>query len=174
MLIAHILPNNVVPDTAQWAAISVTAVGGVGIVRRRRRALDLAAWMTFTVGTTAILVMVGIGLFAPQPPGYALSLSGQPGGASPLEITVCARYPGGSYTQPPQNGDVLTALIDGRQAGYFLTNQFAIPVAPGRHLLQVELLNRDHREFNPRVSTSAAVTVSSSGPPHAPPLCPSA
>jgi hypothetical protein len=158
-LLAHILPNSDVPDAAQWTAIVLAAVGGIGILRRRHRLLDGISWVAFSSGATAIVVMVTIGLFAPQAPGYALSLAVNPQGASPLPITVCAKYPSGSATTTPDRDHVLTVLVDGVQRGYQLTSQFAVSMTAGTHTVRVELLSKDHRELTPPVTGSARVNV---------------
>jgi hypothetical protein len=163
-VLAHVLPNNFVPISAQWGAIALAAVGGLGILRRRSAVLDTASWSAFSVGALAIVAMVGIAMFAPQPPGYSLSLAMAQQGTSPMPVTVCARYPSGSATKTPDGDHVLTVLVDGAQVGYQLISQFAVEMTPGHHRLRVELLSRDHREFNPVVAVDTQVTVTGTGP----------
>lgn len=173
MGLAHILPNNIVPDAVQWACIGLLALGSVGIARRRGAMLDRASWSAFALGASAVVVLVGIALFAPQPPGYSLSLLTTDASAgSPLAVTVCARYPSGVYVRTPSDGDVLTVLVDGRQLGYHLSSEFEVAVPQGHHRMRVELLTSAHREFNPPVAAEAEVTVSSTDTPGTWPACP--
>jgi hypothetical protein len=172
-VLAHILPTNDVPDAAQWTAIVLAAVGGIGILRRRNPLVDGLSWVGFSLGATAIVVMVTIGLFAPQAPGYALSLAVNPQGASPLPITVCAKYPGGSAATTPDRDHVLTVIIDGVQSGYEMTSQFAVSMTAGAHTVRVELLSKDHRELTPAVTGSARVNVTGVAQPGGWVPCPS-
>jgi hypothetical protein len=158
-LLAHILPNNDIPDPWQWTAIVLAAVGGIGILRRRNRILDGASWVLFSAGAAAIVVMVTVGLFSPQAPGYALTVAVNPQAASPVPITVCAQYPSGTATKTPDRDHVLTVLVDGVQTSYQATNQFAVSMTTGIHTVRVELLSKDHREFIPTVGGSAQVDV---------------
>jgi hypothetical protein len=164
-LLAHILPNSDVPDAAQWTAIVLAAAGGIGILRRRNRILDGISWLGFSIGATAIVVMVTIGLFAPQAPGYALSVAVNPQAASPVPITVCARYPSGTGTKTPDRDHVLTVLVDGVQNGYHATNQFSVGMSTGVHTVRIELLSKDHREFVPVVGATARVDVTRAAQP---------
>ncbi|MFN2581968.1 MAG: hypothetical protein ABR498_04410 [Candidatus Dormibacteria bacterium] len=162
-MLAHILPSSIVPEAAQWVVIALAAVGAVGFLRRRGRLYNCVAWSMFGVGTAGIVVMVGIGLFSPQPPGYALSFASAPSGASPLQLTVCARYPNGAPARTPQNGDVLAATVDANPVGYYVSNNIVVPVPAGHHTLRVELLTSEHRQFNPPVAVQATVSTATSG-----------
>ena len=164
-LLAHILPNSDVPDAAQWTAIVLAAVGGFGILRRRQPVLDGISWLVFSVGATAIVVMVTIGLFAPQAPGYALTLAVSAQNASPVPITVCAQYPSGTATKTPDRDHVLAVLVDGIQASYEASNQFAVSMTTGMHTVRVELLSKDLREFIPVVEGSTRVNVTGTAQP---------
>lgn len=172
-LFAHILPNSDVSDAAQWTAIVLAAVGGIGILRRRQRLVDAISWVTFSFGATAIVVMVTIGLFAPQAPGYALTLAVNPQGASPLPITVCAKYPSGTPTKTPDRDHLLTVLVDGVQNGYEMTSQFTVTMTTGMHTVRVELVSKDHRQFSPVVAGSARVDVTGTAQPSGWVPCPS-
>ena len=162
-MLAHILPNNIVPEPAQWLAIGLAAAGSVGVLRRRGAQLDRVSWTLFGTGTAAIVILVGIAMIAPQPPGYSLSLALSHRGASPVLVSVCARYPSGAAARTPENGDVLTYLVDGKQVGYSSLSEFMVTLTPGRHTLRAELLAGNHREFNPVVAAQARVTVTSEG-----------
>jgi hypothetical protein len=158
-LVAHVLPSNVVPLAMQWMAIGMTAAGGVGILRRRHALLDTLSWSTFCVGALGCLTMVSVAMLSPPPPPYTLSLVVSQQTTSPVQVTVCARKADGSPAATPDGDHVLGVLIDGVQVANQSTGQFPVPMARGRHALRIELLTRDHREFNPTILVDTAVTV---------------
>ena len=173
-MVAHILPNNIVPEPAQLLAIGLAAAGSVGVLRRRGALLDRVSWTLFGMGTAAIVILVGIAMIAPQPPGYSLSLALSPRSSSPVLVSVCARYPSGAAARTPENGDVLTYMVDGKQVGYSSISEFMVKMTPGLHTLRAELLAGNHREFNPRVAAQTKVTVTSEGVTASNPVpCPS-
>ena len=163
--LAHILPNSIVPGAAQWGAIALGAVGGIGVLRRRTPRVDLLSWVGFLTGSTAIVVMVGIGFVAPQAPGYSLFLAVSSHGTSPVPVSVCAQYPAGTYAKTPDGDHVLAAVVDGAATSYQITSHFAVTMTPGTHTLKIELLSRDHREFTPVVATTAHITVTGAAAP---------
>jgi hypothetical protein len=163
-LIAHLLPNTFIPDAAQWGAIGLTALGGFGILKRRSSALDLLSWATFAVGALGCLGMVGVAMLSPVSPGYTLSVTLNQQVTSPVQLTTCAYKPDGSLTATPDGDHVLAVLVDGVQVATASTNAFSVAVPLGVHHLRVELLTRDHREFNPVVAFDTAITVTNSAP----------
>jgi hypothetical protein len=171
-LIAHLLPSSILPDAAQWGAIGLTAVGGLGILKRRSNVLDLVSWATFSLGALAVVVMVGVAMLAPAPPPYTLSLTVGPVVTSPVQVTACATKLDGSATTTPDKDHVLGVLIDGAQVATESTSSFAVTATPGYHSLRVELLTRDHREFNPVVAVDAGITVTGVAPATGATTCP--
>jgi MYXO-CTERM domain-containing protein len=163
-LIAHVLSSNVVPEGAQWGAIGLTALGAFGILRRRRKVLDRLSWTTFAAGAIACVGMVGIAMLSPVRPVYTLSLALNADATSPVQVTACAQKSDGSTATTPDGDHVLAVLVDGIQVATETTSSFAVTVAHGSHNLRVEVLTRDHREFNPVVAADAQVTVTGVGP----------
>lgn len=163
-LIAHLLPSSIIPDAAQWAAVGLVAAGGLGVLRRRRHALDILSWTTFVAGTLACLGIVGVAMLSLPQPGYTLTLALDKTVTSPVPVTVCAQRQGGSAVTTPDGTNVLTVLIDGVQVAVETTSTFSVTVAPGLHNLQVELITRDHRELSPVVAVDAPIRVTASGP----------
>jgi hypothetical protein len=160
MMIAHLLPNNVIPDAAQWVAVGLMTAGGLGILRRRRHTLDVLSWTTFAVGALACFGMVGVAMFTSPQPGYRISLAVGTHVTSPVSVTVCAQRQDGLATITPDGTNVLAVLIDGVQVGVESTHTFVVTVAPGPHDLRVELVTRDHRELSPVVAADASIRVS--------------
>lgn len=159
-MLAHVLPNNIVPAAAQWCAIAMIAAGGLGVMRRHQKLLDTASWGVFSVGAAGCLVMVGIAMVSPPAPGYRLSLALGAPATTHMQLTVCATNPDGSAAKTPDADHVLAVLVDGAQVDSGTGNRFAVQMSPGRHTLRAELLTRDHREFNPAVAADVTVTVS--------------
>jgi MYXO-CTERM domain-containing protein len=158
-VIAHVLSSNVIPDPAQWGAIGLTALGGLGVLRRRSKLLDAASWATFALGAVVCLGMVGVAMLSPVPPGYTLSLAVNGDVTSPVQLTACATWPDGSAATTPDGDHVLAVLVDGAQVATESASMFAVPMARGSHTLRIELLTRDHREFSPVVAVQSQVTV---------------
>jgi hypothetical protein len=165
MMIAHLLPSNVIPDPAQWFAVGLMVTGGLGVLRRRGHTLDILNWTTFAVGALACLGMVGVAMLSSPQPGYTLSLALDNHVTSPVSVTVCAQRQGGLATTTPDGTNVLAVFIDGVQVGVESTNTFLVTVVPGPHDLRVELVTRDHREFSPVVATDTPIRVRGSGAP---------
>lgn len=163
-LIAHLLPSNIIPNAVQWAAVGLMVAGGVGILRRRRHALDILSWTTFAVGALACLGMVGVAMLSLPQPGYTISLALAKNLTSPVPITVCAQRPGGSAATTPDSTNLLTVLIDGVQVAVESTSTFSVMAAPGPHTLRVELITRDHRELSPVVAVETPIRVTGAGP----------
>jgi len=170
--LAHVLPNNVVPAPVQWAAIAMIGTGGFGVLRRRRKLVDAVSWITFSIGATGCIVMVGIAMLGPPPPGYALSLAVHEPVTTPVPVSVCARKPDGSQATAPDGDRVLGVFVDGVQVLTGAANKFAVAMTPGEHALRVELLTRDHREFNPAVAATATVDVTGKAGLSGPGACP--
>lgn len=163
-MLAHLLPNNVVPAPAEWSAIGLTLAGGIGVLRRRGVVLDLVSWSTFSLGALAVVGMVGVAMLAPPPPPYTLSLAVYSAAASPVLVTTCATKLDGSPAATPDKDHVLAVLLDGVQTATESTSRFAVHASPGPHHLRVELLTRDHREFNPAVAANAGITIVGTAP----------
>lgn len=170
-VLAHVLSGNVIPEPAQWTAVGLIALGGLGVLRRRTRAVDAVSWATFTVGGVACLVMVGVGMLAPVPPAYSLSLAMNSTRTSPVLMTACAKQPDGTATKTPDRDHVLAVLIDGVQVATESSSTFAVTVPPGTHKLRVELLTRDHREFTPPLRVDTTISVVGEAAPSGWPVC---
>lgn len=163
-LVAHVLSSSVIPDQAQWAAIGLTALGGVGVLMRRAKVLDAVGWATFSLGALACLGMVGAAMLSPVPPGYTLALALNRDATSPVPVTVCAQKPDGSAATTPDGDHVLAVMVDGVQVATRSTSAFVVTVARGTHDLRVELLTRDHREFSPALAADTVIGVTGTSP----------
>jgi hypothetical protein len=112
-------------------------------------------------------------MLAPVAPPYKLSLGVSQQTTSPVQVTVCAHKADGSAVTTPDGDHVLGVLIDGVQVANQANSDFPVAMSPGRHALRIELLTRDHREFNPAVLADTTVTVTGNGPLGTWQACPS-
>jgi hypothetical protein len=163
-MLAHVLSSNVIPGAAEWGAVASVALGGLGLLRRRRHILDMASWATFGLGAAACLGMVGVGMLAPIPPGYSLSVALHTQVTSPVQVSVCAQLPSGAGTATPDLDHVLAVSVDGVQVASPTSNILVVTASRGTHTLRVELLTSGHREFNPAVAVDTTFTVTGIGP----------
>ena len=158
-MVAHVLPSNVVPLQLQWLAISMTVIGGFGVVRIRRRFVELSSWGLFTTGALGCVTMVGIAMLQPTQPPYSLSLALARSSGSPVYVTVCGSANDGSPATVPDGDRLLAIFVDGNQVDTGPGSRFAVTMTAGMHSVRAELITRDHREFNPLVAAEATTNV---------------
>jgi hypothetical protein len=61
--------------------------------------------------------------------------------------------------------------VDGREVLTTSSSQFAVAMSTGTHVLNVQLLDRGHREYRPPIATHLVVVVVGTGPRNAPTSC---
>ncbi|HEX3605341.1 MAG TPA: hypothetical protein VH134_05430 [Candidatus Dormibacteraeota bacterium] len=170
--LAHIAPPSSVPGWAPWLAALVMYGSAIALLLARRGRRFLLAAGVFGLGGTA--AVLALSPTVPAAPGYAISLA-LPGGGertSPLLVSVCGRRPDGSGAAVPGAGNLLTVFLDGRQVLETRRTPVAVEAPAGAHLLRVEVLTDDHREFRPPLDSRLALRVAGAGPLPSAAACP--
>jgi uncharacterized protein YcgI (DUF1989 family) len=143
------------------------AVATLAVPPALRRAC-LAVSGVGLVATVAVYTLLPSAPSAPR--GLSVSIAAPAAGAtvsSPVVVKVC----GGSGSNIPGTGRLLSVSIDGRQVAEVNADTAAVTVAAGAHTLRVELVTSDHRAYAPPVSTDQEITVAGVGPPAEAPRC---
>lgn len=161
-MLSHILPPAGGSAAAlQWAALAMVAACGCLAIRGRRGLLqNLGCAGVCAAG--AVIVGLELAPGPPPRPAYLLSLVEPPAGAaltSNVRVAACGRLPQGGAAEVPGPGLVLSASIDGREAGMTSGPALVIRAPTGAHTLHVEVLTGDHRQFQPPLATEQRLLV---------------
>jgi hypothetical protein len=171
---AHVVASATVPLALVWIAVVLLGAGGFAVVTLRQAwARRLGASLALA-GLPVAAVLELLGSIAPPSPGYTIAVATpdwRGSVTSPVRVLVCGRLPDGSARPAPDPSSVLLVAVDGREVLASSSPGFAIAMSAGAHVLQVELLDRAHREYRPRIQTRVDVDVDGVGPLQAAPQC---
>ena len=165
---AHIIfPAASLGILAAWGASSLGIVAGSVLLiadlhKRRLGAIVLAASALAATGTALITP------WPVAPPAYSLSAAHLHPGAlvtSPVVVTLCGRQPDGSPAAVPGGDRVIYVAVDGKQVMSATTPLLAVTATPGKHVLRVEILTKEHVAFSPPLLIDLPVTVTRSAAP---------
>jgi hypothetical protein len=154
--IGHIAAGSTVPT---WAAWLLAATGGIAVVLllcapRWWRVVGLCAALGVVAVTIATSRAGGNPSAGPaQVAGISVTVEPQAGAADGVVVSVCV--PGPRRVHSDGRFDILLVTVDGSQVAEGSTTTFSIRLAAGRHHLVVELIDPDHRTYNPRLTAAA-------------------
>ena len=172
MPLAHIITAGAGPGTIAWLPAGVAMASIVAFAfgprRLRRAAAALAA-----AGLACVLVLDILAPSAPSPPGYTLVLLPADGSrvTSPFAVVACGRAADRSSVGVPGADRVLSVSIDGTEVVSTAASEALITASSGAHRLRVEVLTRDHVEYQPPVVAEAGIIVTGPAPVGAAPPC---
>jgi hypothetical protein len=172
--LAHIVQGATLPTALGWVAAVLIASGGLAIFLGRGGAMEVVGWVVLGVAFVGAASIIAVTAILPTSARISISLAAPHSGAvsSPMQVVVCARdASSGVAASAPDGDNVLAVVVDGRELAVEHTGRFAVEIAPGRHALRVEMLTRDHVEFNPPVIADATITVDGTAPLGVAPGC---
>lgn len=155
------------PSALVWVAALLLCTGGLCTVTMRRawaRWLGAALAAAGLIASGALEVLGSVG---PPSPNYTISLVA-PGArmpvTSPVAVRVCGTRGDGSAISAPDPSSLLRVVVDGREVLMTSSSRFAVVMSTGTHTLDVQVLDRGHRNYRPPIVTRIAVVVVGMGP----------
>jgi hypothetical protein len=173
-VIAHVLIGSPVPLAAQWVAAALLFGGGLAAVAVRRRAWRIVATALAVCGLGGTLTAWVAAAVQPGAPPYSLRIASPANGArvvSPLTLTVCGVRADSSTLPASDAAHYLVVFVDGHEAPTVDAWQFAERLAPGTHVIRVELVTPAHHAFNPPATATTTISVVQDVPAPAPANC---
>ena len=172
MPLAHIVTAGTGPGAIAWlpAGVAMVAIAffAFGPRRLRRGAAVLAG--------AGLACVLALDLLAPSPPsgpGYTLIVLPADGSrvTSPFTVVACGRAADRSTVPAPGVDRVLSVSIDGAEVVSTTASQALVTASEGTHRLRVEVLTRDHVEYQPAVVSDGRIVVTGPAPVGAFPTC---
>jgi hypothetical protein len=173
-VIAHVLTGSPVPLAAQWVAAALLFGGGLAVVAARRRAWRVVATALADCGLGGTLTAWVAAAVQPGAPPYSLRIASPANGTrvvSPLTLTVCGVRADSSTLPATDAAHYLVVFVDGRERPSVDAWEFAEPLAPGTHVIRVELVTPAHHAFNPPTTATTTISVVHDVPAPAPANC---
>ena len=171
---AHILTAGGGLGLLGWAPAAI-GVAAIAVVAFGPRRFQRPAVVVSVVSMSSLLILAAVSPGAPLPPGYAITvLEPGAGGAvtTPFSVVVCGRSSAGSSAAVPGGDRVLSISLDGREVLSTGSGHALVTATPGRHRLRVEVLTKDHVEYQPPLAQELDVEVGGPAPIAAPRSCP--
>jgi hypothetical protein len=172
---AHVVGSDHLTQlVVNWTiGLTVPIALAAGLVLRRRQVRQVPL---LVAATAAVTLAVSV-LFPLFPSGPALRLwfadpHGDAHVARDVQLEVCATARDGAPTPPLGGGNLLAVYLDGSQVSTMSSPRFLLEVAAGRHEVRVELVDAQHRAFDPDISAQVQLTAGSIGAVTASPGCP--
>ena len=164
---AHAVASAAVPSALVWIAALLLCAGGLCTVTMRRAWARWLGAVLAAAGLIASGALEVLGSVGPPSPNYTISLVA-PGArvpvTSPVAVRVCGRRGDGSAISAPDPASVLRVVVDRREVLTTSSSRFAVAMSTGTHTLNVQLLDRGHRQYRPPIVTHIAVVVVGMGP----------
>ena len=161
-MIAHVLIGSPVPLAAQWVAAALLFGGGLATVAMRRRAWRIVATALAVCGLGGTLTAWVAAGVQPGASPYSLRIASPANGArvvSPLTLAVCGVRADSSTLPATDAAHYLVVFVDGHEVPTVDAWQFAERLAPGTHVIRVELVTPAHRAFNPPTAATTTISV---------------
>lgn len=161
MIIAHVIGTDRLTEVVvNWMiGLTVPVALAVAALLRRRTVRQVPLLVAAAAGVTLVVSLL-FPLFPPAPP-LRLSLSDPSPGAQvarPVEFRVCASGEDGGAAEPLNGGNLLAIYVDGTQVSIVSSTEFMVAMGAGDHTVRVELVDAQHRAFEPDVSTAVLLT----------------
>lgn len=172
MPLAHVLTAGSGPGPIAWlpagVAIAAIVVFAFGPRRLRRASAVLAA-----TGLGTVLLLDVLAPSPPAPPGYALVVLPTAGShvTSPFAVAACGRSGSGASVLAPGGDRVLSVALDGREVASTTASSLLLSAPQGFHRLRVEVLTRDHVEYQPPLFAEVQIVVTGPAAAATPPPC---
>jgi hypothetical protein len=173
-LIVHVLIGSPVPLAAQWVAAALLFGGGLAAVAVRQRGWRIVATALAVCGLGGTLTAWVAAAVQPGAPPYSLRIASPVNGAraaSPLTLTVCGVRTDSSTLPATDAAHYLVVFVDGHEVPTVDEWQFAETVAPGTHVIKVELVTPAHHAFNPPATATTTVAIVTDAPAVIPANC---
>ena len=173
MPLAHVVTAGSGPGLIAWlpAGVAMAAILVFGFGPRRFR--RVAALLTGAGLATVVLLDV-FASSPPSPPGYALTIVPAAGirVTSPFTVVACGRAADHSSVPVPGGDRVISVSLDGREVFSTTASRVLLTASVGSHRVRVEVLTRDHVEFQPVLAVDAQIVVTGLAPVGPIPSCP--